>query len=101
MKQITAKYHNSIVQVDSISHMPGRVNVHTIDGTRPFSRYFWGAGAAPDDSGTVFVDSLTDIKVEWLPEDDPFEPTDPPMPEPEYDPALEWDYTTSYMRRGE
>jgi len=95
MKQITAKYHNSIVQVDSISHMPGRVNVHTIDGTRPFSRYFWGAGVSPDDGGTVFLDSLTDIRVEWLPE------ADPSMPEPEYSPALEWDMMTASMRRGE
>jgi len=99
MKQITAKYHNSIVQVDSISHMPGRVNVHTIDGTRPFSRYFWGAGTSPDDSGTVFLDSLTDIKVEWLPEDDPFEPSDPPI-EWQYDEGHEYLMECESLRRG-
>jgi hypothetical protein len=73
--------------------------VNTTDGTKPFSKYYAGAGCSNDSDGCVFIDDLENCRV-VEDSNDPFEPCDPPA-EPEYDPAFEWDYMTSYMRRGE
>ncbi len=100
MKRILAEWHGYTVELNKLSAFPGRVNVTTTDGTKPFTRYFYGFGVGDDNTGLVFVDSLENIRVV---EDvqDPFEPCDPPADEPEYDPALEWLQVTGQMRRGE
>ncbi len=103
MKQIFATWKGYEVQVDRLSHFPGRVNVTTVDGTKPFTKYFYGFGVGDDSSGIVFQDDLENIRVvDDTLECDPFAPDDTqPEIEREYDPAEEWNYTTSYMRRGE
>lgn len=98
-KRIYAEWKNHHVEVYALSALPGMVMVQTVDGTKPFSRYYAGAGCSNDSDGCVFIDNLENIRVV---EDvtDPFDPCDPPT-EPEYDPALEWRQMTSELRRGE
>jgi len=69
---------------------------------KPFSKYFYGAGTDMDNTGTVFIDSLENMRVS---EDvaDPFRPDDtqPEPEEPEYDEYQEWQDMTSQLRRGD
>ena len=99
--RILAEWNGHTVHVNSLSPLPGRVLVQTVDGTKPYSKYYAGAGCSSDSDGCVFIDSLENIRVV---EDsqDPFQPDDcQPEPEWEYDPALEWQQMTSELRRGE
>ena len=99
--RILAEWKGHTVHVRNLSPLPGRVLVQTVDGTKPFNKYYAGAGCSSDSDGCVFIDSLENIRVV---EDsqDPFQPDDcQPEPEPEYDPALEWQQMTSELRRGE
>jgi len=102
MKQVYATWKGYEVQVHKLSHFPGRVLVSTTDDTHPFNKYYAGAGCSMEAQGLVFVDQLENIRVVDDADADPFEPGDSqPEIEPEYDPAAEWDYMTTYMRRGE
>ena len=123
MKHILAEWHGHTVEIDSLSAFPGRVLVTTVDGTQPFTKTYFGSGYANDNSGCIFLDSLTNIRViteqtneaiaradvlidelrDMLNiEADPFQPDDcQPEPEFEYDPADEWQHMTSELRRGE
>ena len=126
MKQVYATWHGYEIQVNRLSHFPGRVLVSTIDGTKPFTKFFYGYGVDSDNSGVVFVDDLENIRVvddtitldvmneaiaraDMLLDElddmlnvDPFGPGDClPNVEEEYDPAKEWDMMTASMRRGE
>ena len=99
--RILAEWKGDTVHVRDLSPLPGRVLVQTVDGTKPYSKYYAGAGCSNDANGCVFIDSLENIRVV---EDsqDPFQPDDcQPEPECEYDPALEWQQMTSELRRGE
>ena len=99
--RILAEWHGYTVHVYDLSTFPGRVLVRTVDGTKPFSKYYAGAGCGNDSDGCVFIDDLENCRVV---EDtqDPFGPDDcQPEIEPEYDPALEWQQMTAELRRGE
>ena len=68
---------------------------------KPFSKYFAGAGCDSDAQGTVFIDSLENMRVV---EDvlDPFDASDSqPEVEPAYDEYQEWQDMTSQLRRGD
>ena len=100
MKRILAEWHGHTVEVNGLSFLPGCANVTTTNGMKPFSKYFAGAGCDSDAQGTVFIDSLENMRVV---EDvlDPFDASDSqPEVEPEYDPADEWFQMTESMRRG-
>ena len=126
MKQVYATWHGYEVQVNRLSHFPGRVLVSTTDGTKPFSKYYSGAGCGNDNGGCVFVDDLENVRVvddaitlddmneaiaraDMLLDElhdmlnvDPFGPGDClPDVEVEYDPAKEWDMMTDQLRRAE
>jgi hypothetical protein len=77
------------------------VNVTTTDGTKPFTKYFYGAGTDMDNTGTVFIDSLENMRVVEE-NNDPFD-ADDSQPEVElaYDEYQEWQDMTSQLRRGE
>jgi hypothetical protein len=99
--RILAEWKGHTVHVRNLSPLPGRVFVQTVDGAKPFSKYYAGAGCSNDIDGCVFIDDLENCRVV---EDvtDPFHPDDcQPEIEPEYDPALEWQQMTSELRRGE
>ena len=101
MTQIIAEWHGHTVHVRDLSPLPGRVLVTTNDGTKPFSKYYAGAGCSDDSDGCVFIDSLENCRV-VEDSNDPFLPGDcQPEIEPEYDPYMEWQQMTSQMRRGE
>ena len=101
-KRILAEWHGHTVEVNGLSFLPGCANVTTTDGTKPFTKYFYGAGTDMDNTGTVFIDSLENMRVS---EDvaDPFQPDDtqPEPEEPEYDPHLDEQQMFAYLRRGE
>ena len=103
MKQIFATWKGYEVEVNKLSSLPGRVLVQTVDGTRPFSKYYAGAGCGNDSDGCVFIDDLENIRVsDDSIEQDPFQPDDcQPEIEPEYDEYLEWQQMTNELRRGE
>ena len=123
MTRILAEWKGHTVHVYNLSSLPGRVLVTTTDGTKPFSKYYAGAGCSNDSDGCVFLDSLENIRViteqtneaiaradalidelrDMLNiEDDPFQPDDcQPEIEKSYDPADEWQQMTSAWRRGE
>lgn len=102
MKHILAEWHGHTVELNGLSFLSGCVNVTTTDGMKPFSKYFAGAGCDSDAQGTVYLDSLENMRVV---EDvvDPFSPDDtqPEPDEPEYDEYAEWVQMTSELRRGE
>ena len=99
--RILAEWHGHTVEINKLSPLPGRVLVSTTDGTKPFSRYYAGAGCSSDSDGCVFIDDLENCRVV---EDsqDPFHPDDcQPEIEPEYDEYQEWQQMTSELRRGD
>ena len=101
MKRILAEWHGHTVEVNGLSFLPGCANVTTTNGMKPFSKYFAGAGCDSDAQGTVFIDSLENLRVVEE-NNDPFDADDSqPECEPEYDPADEWFQMTESMRRGE
>jgi hypothetical protein len=99
-KRNLAEWHGYTVEVNGLSFLPGCVNVTTTDGTKPFTKYFYGAGTDMDNTGTVFIDSLENMRVS---EDvaDPFEP-DSTEPEIEYEIPAWLDEQMDYaeLRRG-
>ena len=97
--KIIAEWKGHTVHVYNLSSLPGRVLVQTVDGTKPFSKYYAGAGCSNDSDGCVFIDDLENCRV-VEDSNNPFEPCDPPT-EPEYDEALEWHMMTDQLRRGE
>jgi hypothetical protein len=101
MKHILAEWHGYTVEVNGLSFLSGCVNVTTTDGTKPFTKYFAGAGCDSDAQGTVFIDSLENMRaVEDV--QDPFASDDSqPEVEPEYDEHQEWQDMTSQLRRGD
>lgn len=103
IKKIYADWKGHTVHVYALSSLPGRVLVQTVDGTRPFSKYYAGAGCGNDSDGCVFIDDLKNIRTsDDSIEQDPFQPDDcQPEKEPEYDPYLEWQQMTSQLRRGD
>lgn len=101
MKHILAEWHGYTVEVNGLSFLSGCVNVTTTDGTKPFTKYFYGAGTDMANTGTVFIDSLENMRVVEE-NSDPFDASDSqPEVEPAYDPALEWFLMTEELRRGE
>lgn len=101
MKRILAEWHGHTVEVNGLSFLPGCANVTTTNGMKPFSKYFAGAGCDSDAQGTVFIDSLENMRVVEE-NSDPFDASDSqPEVEPAYDPALEWFLMTEELRRGE
>jgi len=101
MKRIIAEWHGHTVEVNGLSFLSGCVNVTTTNGMKPFSKYFAGAGCDSDAQGTVFIDSLENMRVV---EDvqDPFASDDcQPEIEPEYGEYQEWQDMTSQLRRGD
>ena len=101
MKRILAEWKNHNVEVYALSPLPGRALVSTTDGTKPFTKYFYGAGCSDDSDGCVFIDDLENCRVV---EDvaDPFQPDDcQPEIELEYDEYQEWKQMTASLRRGE
>ena len=101
MKHILAEWHGHTVELNGLSFLSGCVNVTTTDGTKPFTKYFYGAGTDMDNTGTVFIDSLENMRVS---EDvaDPFQPdvTQPEPEEYEIDDAEDWRMETEALRRG-
>ena len=99
--RIIAEWHGHTVEINKLSQLPGRVLVQTVDGTKPFSKYYAGAGCSDDSDGCVFIDSLENIRV-VEDSNDPFQPDDTqPEIEPEYDEYQEWQQMTASLRRGE
>jgi hypothetical protein len=99
--RILAEWKGHTVHVRDLASLPGRVLVETVDGEKPFSKYYAGAGCSNDSDGCVFIDDLENCRVvDDSIEQDPFEPCDPPT-EPEYDEYQEWQQMTSELRRGE
>jgi hypothetical protein len=101
MKRIIAEWHGHTVELNGLSFLPGCANVTTTNGMKPFTKYFYGAGTDMDNTGTVFIDSLENMRVV---EDvqDPFASDDcQPEVEPAYDEYQEWQDMTSQLRRGD
>lgn len=101
MKHILAEWHGHTVEVNGLSFLPGCANVTTTNGMKPFSKYFYGAGTDKDNAGTVFIDSLENMRVVEE-RSDPFDASDnQPEVEPAYDEYQEWQDMTSQLRRGD
>lgn len=103
MKNIYAEWKGHAVEIYALSALPGRVLVRAVDGTKPFNKYYFGAGVGSDSDGCVFIDDLENVRiVNDDVEQDPFGPDDcQPEIEPEYDEYLEWQQMTAELRRGE
>jgi hypothetical protein len=99
--RILAEWKGHTVHVRDLAPLPGRVLVSTTDGTKPFSKYYAGAGCSSDSDGCVFIDDLENFRV-VEDSNDPFRPDDcQPEIEPEYDEYQEWQQMTDQLRRGE
>ncbi len=100
--RILAEWKGHTVHVRDLASLPGRVLVDTVDGTKPFSRYYAGAGCSNDSDGCVFIDDLENMRVvDYSIEQDPFQPDDSrPEVETEYDPHWEWLQECESLRRG-
>lgn len=99
-KRILARLGTHEVEITNLVSDNGHklVAVETTDGSRPFNKFYFGAGSDYDDNAIVTYDLLDNVRVE----DDPFQPDDT-QPEPEeyeIDDAEDWRMETEALRRG-